>query len=146
MGRYICFGLDVYILCAIKAGRAAGADTVCAKDLNGFLFQNFIADKVVEVVGSKVCDSAAVRQFGFRSCGPWYRSVLAKTSQLLDVSFILPNDHRPFLILCFFKGRLRHYERLRCPFINELVNLLSRCQQYANGGRDTTSLFCQCHV
>ena len=50
MGSYICFGLDMYILRTIKSWRAARTDTVGAKDLNGFLFQVFIADKIVEVV------------------------------------------------------------------------------------------------
>ena len=63
MGSYIGFGLDMYILRTVKPWRAAGTNTVGAKDLNGFLFQVFIADKIVEIVRSKVGDCAAVRQF-----------------------------------------------------------------------------------
>ena len=50
----------MYILCAVKPRRAARANSVGAKHLNGFLFQSVIADKVVKVVRSKVCDCAAV--------------------------------------------------------------------------------------
>ena len=50
MGSYICFGFDMYILRTIKTWRAAGTNTVGAKDLNGFFFQVFIADKIVEIV------------------------------------------------------------------------------------------------
>lgn len=60
MCRYICFGLDMYILCAVKAWRAARTNSVGAKDLNGFFFQLFIADQIVKVVGSKICDCSAV--------------------------------------------------------------------------------------
>lgn len=57
---YICFGLEMYILCAVKPRRAARANSVGAKDLDGFLFQSFIADEVVEVVRSKIRDCAAI--------------------------------------------------------------------------------------
>lgn len=60
MCRYVCFGLDVYILCAVKPWRATRPHSVGTKDLNGFLFQSFIADEIVKVVGSKVCDCTAV--------------------------------------------------------------------------------------
>lgn len=60
MCSYICFGLEMYILCAVKPRRAARANSVGAQDLYGFLFQGFIADKVVKVVRSEVCDSAAI--------------------------------------------------------------------------------------
>ena len=57
---YVCLSLDMYILCAVKPWRATRTNPVSAKDLNGFLFQGFIADEVVKVVGSKVCDCTAV--------------------------------------------------------------------------------------
>lgn len=50
----------MYILCAVKPWRAARTNSVGAKDLNGFLFQGIIADEIVEVVGSKICDCTAV--------------------------------------------------------------------------------------
>ncbi len=52
----------MYILCAVEPWRAARTDPVGAKDLNGSLFQGFIADEIVKVVRSKVCDCTAVRQ------------------------------------------------------------------------------------
>ena len=75
---YICFGLDMYILCAIKPRGAAGTNSVGAKDLDSFLFQRLITNEIVEIVGSEVCDCAAIRQFRFRTCGSWYLSALAK--------------------------------------------------------------------
>ena len=50
----------MYILCAIKPRRAARTNSVGAKDLNGFLFQGFIADEIEKVVRSKICDCTAV--------------------------------------------------------------------------------------
>lgn len=57
---YICLGLDMYVLCAVKPWRAARTNSVGAKDLNGFLFQGLIADEVVKIVGSKIRDGTAV--------------------------------------------------------------------------------------
>ena len=60
MRRYICFGLDMYILCAVKAWRAARTNSVGAKDLNGLFLQVFVANEVVKIVRSKVGDCTAV--------------------------------------------------------------------------------------
>lgn len=48
------------ILSAIKTWGPTGANTVIAKGMDSFLLKLLIADKVVEVVGSKIDDSAAV--------------------------------------------------------------------------------------
>ena len=50
----------MYILCTIKTRRAARTNSVGAKDLNGFLFQSFVADEIIEIVGSKVGNCATV--------------------------------------------------------------------------------------
>ena len=57
---YICFGLDMYILCAVKPRGAAGTNPVGAKNLDSFLFQSFVTNKIVEIVRSEVCDCAAI--------------------------------------------------------------------------------------
>lgn len=72
MIRYIGLCLDVNILRTVKTWRATRADAVGAEDLNSFLFEDFVRDKIIEVVGGKVCHCAAIREFGLRSCRPTY--------------------------------------------------------------------------
>ena len=60
MCRDVCFGLDMYVLCAVKSRGAARTNSVGPKDLNSFLFQGFIADKVVKVVRSEVGDCTTI--------------------------------------------------------------------------------------
>lgn len=50
----------MYVLCAVKSRGAARTNPVGTKDLNSFLFQGFIADKVVKVVRSEVGDCTTI--------------------------------------------------------------------------------------
>ena len=50
----------MYVLCAVKPRRAARTNSVGTKDLDGFLFQGFITDKVVKVVRSEVGDCTTI--------------------------------------------------------------------------------------
>ena len=67
MGGYVGFGLHVDILSPVKVGWATWADTIISQDLNSLFFDGLICDKVVEVVGGKICDDAAIGEFGFGS-------------------------------------------------------------------------------
>ncbi len=60
MCGYICFGFEMYILRAVKTRRAAWSDAVSPEYLYGLLLERLIANKVVEVVGGKVGDHAAI--------------------------------------------------------------------------------------
>lgn len=55
------------ILSPVEVGWATWTDAIVSQDLNSLFFDGFIGDEVVEVVGGKVCDDAAVREFGFGS-------------------------------------------------------------------------------
>ena len=48
------------VLCAVESRRAARTNSVGTKDLNGLIFQGFIADKVVKVVRSEVGDCTTI--------------------------------------------------------------------------------------
>lgn len=68
VGRDVSFGLDMHILGSVEAWGATGAYTVGAECLDGFLFEGFIGDEVVEIVGGEVCDSAAVGELASGAC------------------------------------------------------------------------------
>ena len=69
--RYVCFGLLVHVLCPIETRWAAGTDAIGAQGLNGFFFQIFVCDQVVEVAGCEIGDCAAGRELRFRACRSW---------------------------------------------------------------------------
>ncbi len=50
----------MYILSSVEAGWTAGANAVGSEALDGFLFDILVCDEVVEVVGGKVRDCAAI--------------------------------------------------------------------------------------
>jgi hypothetical protein len=55
------------ILSSVEAGWATWADTIVSQDLDSLFFDGFICNKVIEVVGGKICDDATVGEFGFGS-------------------------------------------------------------------------------
>ena len=61
--------LHVYVLSAVEAGGAAWSDAIGSESLDRALFERFVGDEVVEVVGGEVGDGAAVGEFGARPCG-----------------------------------------------------------------------------
>lgn len=67
MGRDVRFGSNMNVLGTVEAWRPAGTYAVRAEGLDGFLFQSLIGDEIVEVVGGKVCDGAAVGELASRA-------------------------------------------------------------------------------
>ena len=57
---YVSLGLNVYVLGSVKSRGAAGANTIVSEDLNSFLFESLVRDKIVEVVGGEIGHSAAI--------------------------------------------------------------------------------------
>lgn len=53
-------GLYMDVLGAVETWWRAGAHAVGAQDLDRFLFEGFVGDQIVEVVGGKVGDCAAI--------------------------------------------------------------------------------------
>lgn len=56
----VCFSLNVHILRAIETRRTAGSDAVSAEYLYSFLFECFVSDEIVEIVGGQIGDHAAI--------------------------------------------------------------------------------------
>ncbi len=57
---YVSLGLNMYVLGSVKPRGAAGANTIVPEDLDSFLFESLVRDKIVEVVGGEIGDSAAI--------------------------------------------------------------------------------------
>ena len=60
MGSDVGFCLDMHVLGSVEAWGPAGAHAVGAEGLDGFLFEGFVGNEVVEVIGGEICDGAAV--------------------------------------------------------------------------------------
>ena len=58
---YVALGLDMNILGSVEPGGAAGANAIRAEDLDYFLFERLIRDKVVKVVRGEIGHGPAVR-------------------------------------------------------------------------------------
>ena len=57
---YVSLGLNMYVLGSIKPRGAAGANTIVSEDLDSFLFESLVRNKIVEVIGSEIGDSAPI--------------------------------------------------------------------------------------
>lgn len=64
MRRNLGLGAFVHILCAVEAWGSARADAICPQGLNRLLFERFIGDKVVVVVGSEIGNGFATGKLG----------------------------------------------------------------------------------
>ena len=127
--RDVRFGLHMHVLSAVEAGRTARTNAVGPQRLNGFFFEGFVADEVVEVVGREICDGAAVGELHFGARG----SSTAGSGQSRRFCWrkkgiwgFAPYDDGPLLVFCFFEGGLWRDERFRRPVFNELVDFLER--------------------
>ena len=67
--RDIGFRLDVHVLGAVEAGRAAGTDAVGAQSADGLVFEVVVVHKVEDVVAAEVEDGFAGGEFDFGAGG-----------------------------------------------------------------------------
>lgn len=118
--------LHVYILCAVKSGRTAGANAVGTEGLNGFLFESLIRDEIVEVERGEVRDGAAVGELRLGSCRSAPMSALQCASSLRTNS---PHNDRPLLVVALFGKSRCGDKRLWCPILHKFVYLLFSSQQ-----------------